>query len=289
MGVLTARLSGRSNGVAGAGGPLVVAIHGGSYSSAYFDVPGYSLLALAADKGIAAVAIDRPGYGESPMLAPEAMDIAGQAMFLRDELSEIWHKFGSGKRGIVLVGHSIGAAISATIAASAPSWPLIGLAISGVGLITNPGDHERWLALPDIPLVTMPAEVKDHVMFGPSGSYANDMPGLSHVADTTAPKAELLAITGVWHDAVHDVTGAITVPVHYRQAEFDRLWIVDQGQVDQFGAALARSADVDAQLVPGAGHCIDFHRIGPAFQIEQLTFALKCAARQAVKGTGSTS
>ena len=274
----TSQLSGRTN-IFGAGrGPLVIAVHGGTYTSEYFDLPGYSLLECGAANGIAVVAIDRPGYANSPMLAPDAMDIAGQAVFLREELGEIWLKFGEGKSGIVLIGHSIGAAIAATVAASAPSWPLLGLAISGVGLTTNPGDHKRWQDLPDIPLVAMPAKVKDHVMFGPEGSYDADMPEASHAANTTAPKAELLAITGAWHDVARDVLGRVEVPVHYRQAEFDRLWIVDQNEVDALAAALSSSPQVDARLMQSAGHCIDFHRTGRAFQLQQLGFALECAA-----------
>ncbi|HVR89686.1 MAG TPA: alpha/beta hydrolase [Novosphingobium sp.] len=276
---LTSSLSGRANGSGSDGGPLVIAVHGGTYTSAYFDLPGRSLLDSAAANGIAVVAIDRPGYVNSPMLAPDSMDIAGQAAFLRDALGEVWEAFGGGRSGVVLIGHSIGAAIAATIAASVPDWPLLGLAISGVGLTTNPGDHERWQGLPDIPLVAMPDEVKDHVMFGPEGSYDADMPEASHAANTTAPKAELLAITGAWHNVARDVLGRIAVPVHYRQAEFDRLWIIDQGEVDKFAVALGSSPLVDARLVQGSGHCIDFHRIGPAFQLQQLGFALECAVR----------
>ena len=41
--------------------PLVIAIPGGTYTSTYFDVPGYSLLDHAAVSGIPVIAIDRPG------------------------------------------------------------------------------------------------------------------------------------------------------------------------------------------------------------------------------------
>ena len=276
---LTSRLSGRTNAGGRPGGPLVVAVHGGTYSSAYFDLPGRSLLDRAAVNGIAAVAIDRPGYGTSPMLAANEMDLFGQAAFLSDALGEIWERFGKESKGVVLIGHSIGAAISAIVAVSAPRWPLLGLAVSGVGLRTNPGDHERWQALPDVPLVTMPDAVKDHVMFGPQGSFDADMPAASHPAGASAPKAELLSITSAWEPAVADILGRVAVPVHYRQAEFDRLWIGDRGEVARFAAATHRSPLVDARLVEGVGHCIDFHRIGAAFQLQQLGFALECAAR----------
>ena len=276
---LTANLSGRTNGVAAGKGPLVIAIHGGTYTSAYFDLPGYSLLARAAANGIAALAIDRPGYGESPMLSAAAMDILGQAALLRGALGEVFATHGQGRSGVVLIGHSIGAAITLAVAASAPDWPLLGLAVSGVGLTTNPGDHERWQALPDIPLVDLPAAVKDQVMFGPEGSFDPTMPIASHAANAPAPKAELLSITGAWHGMAREVLGRIACPVHYRQAEFDRPWVVDQAEVDEFAAALTAAPLVVSRLMAGVGHCIDFHRIGDAFQLQQLGFVLECAAR----------
>lgn len=276
---LTSQVSGRSNGTAAAGGPLVLAVHGGTYDSAYFNLPGRSLLDRAQSNGIAAIAIDRPGYGRSPMLEPAAMDLFGQAAVLCETLDEVWRRFGADSRGMVLVGHSIGAAIATIVAASKPNWPLLGLAVSGVGLRTNPGDHERWQALPDVPLVEVPDAVKDHVMFGPEGSFDADMPAASHAADAPAPKAELLSITSAWEPAAAEILGKVTVPVHYRQAEHDRLWIVDRGEVERFANALSGSPLVDARLVEGVGHCIDFHRVGPAFQLQQLGFALECAAR----------
>lgn len=279
MAQLTPRISGRLNGQEAAAGPLLIAIHGGTYSSAYFDLTGHSLLQRAANNGMSAIAIDRPGYGASPMLSPDRMDILGQGTFLAEALGEVWQAYGGDRSGVFLLGHSIGAAIAATVASLTLSWPLLGLAVSGVGLTTNPGDLEMWQSLPDLPLVDIPAAVKDHVMFGPPGSFVSDMPAASHAADAPVPKAELLSITGEWHGVAHDVLSRIAVPVHYRQAEFDKLWIVDREQVEGFAAALSSSPLVDARMVQGVGHCIDFHRIGPAFQLQQLGFAMECAAR----------
>ena len=276
---LTQDLTGISRIGNGGGKPLVVAIHGGTYTSRYFDVPGRSLLDTAAANGFDIVAIDRPGYAGSAFLEGDRMDIAGQAAFLVDALAKVWQAFGQGHDGLFLIGHSIGAAIAATIASAQGALPVIGLAISGVGLRTNPGDHERWAALPDLPLVAMPAEVKDAVMFGPAGSYDADMPQAGHVADAPTPKAELLSITGSWGSDALAVLGQIAVPVHYRQAEFDRLWIIDHAEIDGFARALSSSPFVDARMVRGSGHCIDHHRAGAGLHLQQLGFALECAAR----------
>lgn len=277
-----ASLSGRSTAGAGgrhAGRPLIVAIHGGSYSSAYFDLPGRSLLAAAAANGIPAIAIDRPGYGNSPPLAPGLMDIAGQAAFLVDALAELWDRHGAGCPGMVLIGHSIGAAIAATVASRPGRLPLLGLAISGIGLNTNPGDHERWSALPDQLHVELPSDIKDMVMFGPPGSYAVDMPAASRKADAPAVRPELLAITGWWHGAAAGILNAIGIPVHYRQAEQDNLWMVSEDEIRGFAKALKASPLVDARMVARTGHCMDFHHVGPALHLQQLGFALECATR----------
>ena len=275
---LTPALSGRFRASRREGAPLVIAVHGGTYTSAYFDLPGRSLLDAAEANGLPIVAIDRPGYGDSPMLASDQMDITGQATFLTGALDAIWQSHGDGCRGIVLIGHSIGAAIAATIASTPGTLPLLGMAISGIGLRTNPGDYERWQSLPDIPLVALPPEVKDLVMFGPDGSYDVDMPAAGHVASAPAPKAELLAITSAWGKTALDVLGRVALPVHYRQAEFDRLWIVNEHEISGFAASLSASPMVDARMASGTGHCIDHHRIGPALQIQQLGFALACAS-----------
>lgn len=258
--------------------PLIVAIHGGTYTSAYFDVPGYSLLDRAEANGVPIIALDRPAYGATPTLAKADMNLAGQAAYLTQALKQAWDVYGAHRPGMVMIGHSIGAAISALIASKPDGLPLIGLALSGVGMRTPPEHKPMWESLPDIPLVDMPPVVKDDVMFGPVGSYTADMPAASHIASTTAPKAELVDIVSTWHDHVHDVLGAIRVPVHYRQGEFDKLWIVDEGEVAAFEAALRQSPRVDARMMPGTGHCMDFHRVSAAFHLQQLGFALQCAA-----------
>ena len=111
--------------------PLIVALHGGGYSSAYFDVPGLSLLAHAAAIGIPAVAIDRPGYGETES-KPTDHSHAANAAILAEAIGALWDERGGELPGIVLIGHSIGGAIAMMIAASRPAWPLLGVAASGV-------------------------------------------------------------------------------------------------------------------------------------------------------------
>ena len=68
-------------------GPLVIAIHGGTYTSRYFEVAGHSLLDRAGRNGIRAIAIDRYGYGGTPFI--DDMSILGQAAELRAALANV--------------------------------------------------------------------------------------------------------------------------------------------------------------------------------------------------------
>ena len=280
---LFAGLSGRRVPRRGDGGPapfpLVVALHGGTYTSRYFDLPGYSLLARAAALDVPVLAPDRSGYGSSLLLPHGGGTLRDNADFLKGAIGEGWRAHGEGAAGVVLVAHSIGAAIALMVAGESLDWPLIGVAVSGVGLHTPDESRAAWAALPDSVHVDLPPPVKDQVMFGPAGSFASDMPALSHEADAPVPRAEIIDIVQTWHDQAPEVLARVKPPVHYRQAEFDRLWIVDDAEVDGFGRALTASARVDGAMWRGAGHCIDFHRGGAALQAQQLGFALQCAAQ----------
>lgn len=260
--------------------PLVVALHGGTYTSKYFDVPGYSLLDRAAAVGVPILAIDRPGYGATTPVQPDDSIILANATVLDHVVAEVWEHHGKGAAGVVLIGHSIGGAVVSAIAARCPTWPLLGIAISGCLLRVPDESRVAWEALPEAETVELPDPMKDAVMFGPPWTHREDMPGASHAADAPVPKAELLDITGGWIERVRSVAGKIKVRVHVRQGELDRLWITDQQQVSDFGSAFASAPMVDAKLIPASGHCIDFHRSGVAFQLEQLAFAYACCIKE---------
>jgi pimeloyl-ACP methyl ester carboxylesterase len=274
--------SGRSNIPAdvGADRPLIVALHGGTYTSVYFDVPGYSLVDLASSLGIPIVAIDRPSYASSTQVGDSESIIKANAEVLDSLIAELWDSFGAGTSGVFVIGHSIGGAVTTALAARQPSWPLLGIAVSGC-LVQVPAESGgAWAALPDTYLVELPSPIKDFLMFGPDWSYDEAMPAASHVADAPVPKAELLDITSTWISNLKETAAQVVVPVHARQGQFDHLWVTDDDQMEQFKATFTGAPIVDGRIVRNAGHCIDFHRLSRSFQLEQLAFALDCCVRE---------
>lgn len=276
---VTGRLSPAGAVPAAADHPLLVAIHGGTYTADYFDIEGCSLMTRAAALGLPIFAVNRPGYLDS--LPKEASDgsIHANAEILNDVLSELWERHGQGTRGIFLIGHSIGGAIAIRMAALPRSWPLLGLSISGVGL--REPDHvlAQWKSLPPIDMIDIPPQAKDALMYGPAESFLLEAQRAAHRADHPMPRQELLDIAFEWSRLLDESAPHIDVPVHYRQPEFDKLWVVDDSEVHGFASRFVKAPVVDARVMKGAGHCIDFHRLGAAFQLEQIAFALGCSVR----------
>ena len=260
-----------------AGDPVVIALHGGTYSSKYFNIPGHSLLDNATTQGIAVIAVDRPNYiGSSPLTSEDSI-LADNATILSDAIGSIFSEYGGDAAGVVLVAHSIGGAIATIIAATQQTWPLLGLATSGCLVRVPPESAEAWSALPDIPMIDLPVPLKDQLMFGPPETYDDAMPAASYPSNTSVPKAELLDITGGWIERRAETCAAVAVPVHHRSAEFDHLWIVNEDEVDAYRAGFTSAPSIDARLQTGAGHCIDFHLPSDEFQNSQLAFARESA------------
>ena len=258
--------------------PLVIAVHGGGYTSAYFDVPDYSLLDRAAGLGLPIIAVDRPGYGGSSPVSPDGSVLLANAAALEHLISELWAANGAGTAGVFLIGHSIGAEISLLIAARKPPWPLLGIAVSGCLLRQPEGFAERWAAIPDLTMES-PNDQKAARMFGPEWTRRGDMPEASYFTSVPVLTAELVETASNWQDTFREIAPNISVPVHLRQGEFEKLWITDAEQIAEFTADLTACPQVDAEIFPAAGHAIDYHRAGAAFQVQQLSFALNCAAR----------
>jgi pimeloyl-ACP methyl ester carboxylesterase len=257
------------------GAPVIVAVHGGTYFSKYFDIDDHSLLELGLARNVPIIAIDRPGYAASTPL-PDAPDLLHQnALRLHEVIPAVVAELVPDASGTFLIGHSMGGLIAITIASLQPEW-LTGIAVSGIGIVVPDGLGDVFAGLPPVDLVTLPPEMKDGVMFGPAETMDAAMPAASHAADTTVPLSELMDVVSGWVARFESIAAQVTVPVQYRQAEFDHLWVTDERIVEEFGLAFKGSARVDAQITRGSGHCIDFHNVSEQFQNAQLDFAASC-------------
>lgn len=102
-------------------------------------------------------------------------------------------------------------------------------------------------------------------MFGPDGSFDADAVECSADVFQSIPLAELTEIVGGWRSDFPRLATQVRVPVQYRLAEFDQLWIVSQERVDALRSKFTHARSVDAKLMAGTGHNIDFHHAGRAW------------------------
>lgn len=268
--------------------PLIVFIHGGGSSALETLAPGHSQLGLAADNGYPAFALNRPGYLESESLGfpgnTEEGWFAATAERLDEAIAELWERYGSGSRGVVVHGCSIGGAISLTLAArwgaaedrGEARWPLLGVAVADIGHIAPDYVRTRWHQ----------TEVAEYVPDLRAG--LGDMPtapewtlpaGSRPDRPARIPRDELLEVVGGWPRNWQTVATTILVPVHYRIGEWDVLWEVSEDIVDDMVAALrTRSPYVDGAIVRGASHPIMAGPLADAYNFQVLAFAAVCHA-----------
>lgn len=150
---------------------VIVALHGGTYDSSYYNTGADSLLDLAAALGYLIVAVDRPGYGATYGADPGLLTFDSQTAILSRALHHVWTDIGQGA-SLVLVGHSIGGMLALCVAAARPAVPLRGVEVSGMGELWQPGLREMWSSLiGDAAEVTVPADAHNQVMYGPEGTF----------------------------------------------------------------------------------------------------------------------
>ncbi len=257
--------------------PLIVALHGGTYTSAYFDVEGHSLLETGRCNGFDVVALDRPGYGASDPLPDEETTFARGAAILDAAVEQLWRENGAGRPGIVLIGHSIGAAIAMHVAARHPSWPLLGLAVSGIHDVAPPHVRDAWNSMPPGQPVVLTPEQRRQFFYGPDWTIEPGIVERAAGSTSPVPLAELLEVVGGWPADAAGMAARVQVPVDYVAYEFEQLWTINETTVRDFGAKFAAAPVLHTDLMRGTGHLGDHHRTGLALQLRQLAFALECA------------
>lgn len=275
------RLSGREAKPEAPARALLFALHGGSYSSRYYDLQGSptaSAIQNYASLGYHVVALDRPGYAASFDVAPESCGFPAQAATLHAAFDQIYQRNGQGLPAFV-IGHSIGGMIAMTMAAGPIHPEIRGVMASGMGMVWQPGILEMWSSLlGDDTHVSVPNEARDQIMFAAAGDLVDAAVQADAGQDLhPIPAAELRDAVG-WHNTMPAIASDIRVPVLHVLPEHDGIWASDH-------EARARAADVlkgiegsEVMVQRAAGHSLDAHRAGWAHHLATAAFVETCIA-----------
>ena len=262
---------------------VLVALHGGAVTSAYYDAtyptPHTSLLRVAAALGYTAIALDRPGYGSSAahqerMATPaERVDLAYGAV---ERLLDVR----PGGAGVFLAGHSAGCMLVTRMAADPRGAALLGLELAGIGL--SPHADAAFM----MPLVTGSVTERPQAP-GPGLQEALWKPRRLY-----PPRASLslrYAVSPVyegsevrnWVGAFPGLAALVRVPVHYTVGDHERVWSSGPAALAQVGALFTASPRVVTVEQADAAHNLSLGWTALSYHLKVLSFLEECVvARQ---------
>ncbi|MDD7812959.1 alpha/beta hydrolase [Mycobacterium sp. CSUR Q5927] len=254
---------------------VVVALHGGGTTSAYFDCPGQpqlSLLRAGAALGYTVIALDRPGYGASA-LYPESMDDPQQRVRLAYRAVE--RILGDRDRGagLFVLGHSNGCELALRMAADERGDELLGLELAGTGLhyqaaardvLSKAGPGQRPVGLRE--LLWEPASLyPDEVLRG----IIQASPGANYEA----------AMVAAWpRSAFPSLAGQVRVPVRFTFAEHEKIWAADPAAQREIREIFTATRSFTSNDEPGSGHNLSVGFGAQRYHESVLAFVEECAA-----------
>lgn len=252
---------------------LVFAIHGGGYSSKYFDSNGQSALALVAELGFNAIAIDRPGY-----LANSDWNIGfdDQVTVLMEAAA--WAQTQFGVLGVppFLYGHSIGGMLALLMANKAPER-CIGISMTGSGAAY----HERVIAALKARIVNMkvhdfaPESARIAAFLAPAGSFDPNVGRLDPERDVPTLVTDLREAVQ-WTERFPMEAARAKVPVQFVNGQHDGLWRADAVGMAGIRERFAQVPFADVSTQRFSGHCIELQYLWRAHVVKVIGFAEEC-------------
>jgi pimeloyl-ACP methyl ester carboxylesterase len=256
---------------------VVVALHGGASTAAYFDCPGHprlSLLRPGAGQGYTMVALDRPGYGASAPY-PDAMQHPEQRVALA--YSAVDKMLGANPRGagLFLLGHSAGCELAVRMAADERAEHVIGVELAGTGVQYHPATAE---ILKRATATHRPTGLRD-VLWQPAHLYPADV--LSGMTNSATGALYEVEMTKSWPRQDFPALAArVHVPVQFTVAEYERVWRSDPETLTQIGAMFTSSSRFVINEQAGTGHNLSLSISANAYHTKVLSFVEECVVAQ---------
>jgi pimeloyl-ACP methyl ester carboxylesterase len=251
---------------------IIVAVHGGATTSAYFDCPGHpdlSLLRSAAARGCTTIALDRPGYGMSAVYAEQFADAGRRVQFAFGAVEKILAD-GPGGAGLFLLGHSAGCELALRMATSRDD--VIGIEVAGTGLRYSAPAKE---VISQATLTSRPAGLRD-LLWQPTELYPAEVltgglssPGVAYEGEVTA--------NWVRRD-FPAIAARVSVPVQYSVADHEKVWETGPEALAAITRLFTGSPRVVLNEMPSSGHNLSVGWSAAEYHQRVLSFVEECIA-----------
>jgi pimeloyl-ACP methyl ester carboxylesterase len=246
---------------------VIVALHGGATTSAYFDCPGHpelSLLRTAVAHGYTAIGLDRPGYGVSAPY-PDAMTHPDQRVAL---------VFGAAQRiagpgAVFVLGHSMGCELAVRMAVHS-GGDVLGISLAGTGrryqsdaqeILKNASTDHRPRGLRDLlwePARLYPPDVIGNGLSSAGAAYEGDIIKTWATQDFPALAAQ------------------ITSPVQFLAGDHESVWESDAAALADIGAMFGAAPRVDVGELADSGHNLSVGLTADSYHRRVLSFVEDC-------------
>jgi pimeloyl-ACP methyl ester carboxylesterase len=260
---------------------VVVALHGGASTAAYFDCPGHprlSLLRAGALLGYTVIALDRPGYGASAPY-PDAMQRPEQRVELA--YGAVEKILGSSPRGagLFLLAHSAGCELAVRMAADerAERVQLVGVELAGTGLQYDDAAQEI-LKTQEIPKTGTPTQRPTglrELLWQPEHLYPAEV--LNGITNSSTGAPYEAAMVSDWaRQDFPALAGHVRVPVQFSVADHERVWKSDGDALAKIAALFTASPRFVINKQVGAGHNLSLSVNAAAYHMKVLSFVEDC-------------
>jgi pimeloyl-ACP methyl ester carboxylesterase len=258
---------------------VVVALHGGASTAAYFDCPGHprlSLLRAGALLGYTVIALDRPGYGASAPY-PDAMQRPEQRVALA--YGAVDKILGATPRGagLFLLAHSAGCELAVRMAADerAGDVQLIGVELAGTGLQYDDAAQE---ILKTATPTQRPTGLRE-LLWQPEHLYPAEV--LNGITNSSTGAPYEAAMVSDWaRQDFPALAGHVRVPVQFSVADHERVWKSDRDALAEIAALFTASPRFVINEQVGAGHNMSLSVSAAAYHMKVLSFVEDCVVAQ---------
>ncbi|MBB5915586.1 hypothetical protein BJY24_004498 [Nocardia transvalensis] len=252
---------------------VVVALHGGATTAAYFDCPGHpelSLLRTAQRLGYTALALDRPGYGSSGPFADQLSPPQRRVDLMYGAIEAHLADRPRGA-GTFLLAHSAGCELALRMAGDDRGAGLLGVEVAGTG--RRPHVAAEKLLRPS-PEGTRPSGVRA-LLWQPHRLYPPELLGGATIA-VPGPRIEAAALTDWAGRDLPLIAARVRIPVRWTVGEHETVWRNEPEELADIATLFGAAPRVVLNLQPNTGHNSSLGYTAAAYHLKVLSFVEEC-------------